>query len=1007
MATLWCGLPATTYAQRTETYESDIRYYNRALELFNKEKYADAQKHFLLYMQISKDRETRINAEYYAGVCAMELFNPDAINLLNGVALKYPEHSKAQPALFNLGKYFYRAKDNKSALKYLAQVNDVALTPADAAEFWFIKGYCHFKTEQFEESKLAFKHIKDDQGKYYDASNYYYGYVAYRQGNQDEAMEHFKRIQKSRTFGPLSQVYIAQIYFSRKQYNEVVSFADTIVNKEIIYDVAGIVGQSYYELGDYKKALPYLERFNSNPPVSKTNKDVYRLGFVYLNAGNYEKAIDQLGSIAGEKDTLAQYASFNLAQAYLKSDKKQQARKAFDVAYKLGFNKDLTELSLFNYAKLSFELSYQQDALKDLVKFVNEYPESPYIDEARSSLGELLLSTKNYKDAIKTLESIQKPSRDNNMAYQRVCYYRAEELYLNNEYVNSEVYFNKSIQFDFDKRLFALCHFWLGELNYKKGEYAKAHEYYQKFQQFAETKDTRFFAMAMYNKGYTHLKQDNYQSAIDDLKKFTETDYAKNNIEIYTDAMMRIADCYFVLRNYAKAIEAYEVIVLKKLTGADYALYQQAMIYGVENKFQQKISSLNTIISNYKKSPYIDDALFEIGKVNLQTENYLEALQSFQNIIDNYPRSMYIRKAMLNKGLSYYNQNKSDQALEAFKALITSYATSDEARQSFVVVKNIFVGKGDSEGLLEFMKGMPNVTLSPTEQDSITYESAFNAYKNGSCESAVKGFGTYINKFGGGYFILKAHYYKAECDFKLKNYDAALIGFEYAATYNRNDFTERSTRQTATLYFMKKNYQKAFDYYSSLERIASTRDNIGISLLGQMRTAAMLNKTDTVAQVSFKYLNSAVGQKEGLTEAHLYIARYYLKQNMNDSAFAEYQLVLKEPKTSMAAEAKFYVAYIQSLKKEYKKSKKTIFELADNYSAYEYWVAKGYILLADIYVVEKDLFQAKATLQSIIENYEGADLKQEAIDKMKAIIAEEDRVKKLQTSPADREVQPN
>ena len=96
--------PQLLLAQRTEIYETDLRYYNRALELYNKEKYAVAQKHFLWYAQFSKDREAKINATYYAGVCAMELFNPDAINLLNSVAIKYPEHNKAQPATFNLGK---------------------------------------------------------------------------------------------------------------------------------------------------------------------------------------------------------------------------------------------------------------------------------------------------------------------------------------------------------------------------------------------------------------------------------------------------------------------------------------------------------------------------------------------------------------------------------------------------------------------------------------------------------------------------------------------------------------------------------------------------------------------------------------------------------------------------------------------------------------------------------------------------------------------------------------
>jgi TolA-binding protein len=1003
-------LPQISVAQRTEVYEADLRYYNRALELFNKEKYAVAQKHFLWYVQFSKDRETRINAEFYAGVCAMELFNPDAINLLNGVAIKYPEHSKAQPALFNLGKYFYRSKDNKSAVKYLNGVNPIALTPEEAGEYWFIKGYCLFKLDEFDASQLAFKNIKDDKGKYYEASNYYYGYVSYRQNNYEEALEHLNRTQKSKTFWPLAQVYIAQIYFARKQYTEVVSFADSITNKEIIYDVAGIVGQSYYELHQYEKALPYLQRFNSNPPVAKTNKDVYRLGYCYLIAGDYDKAIEQLGSIAGEKDTTAQFASFNLGQAYLKVDKKPQARNAFNAAYKLGFNNDITELSLFNYAKLSFELSFQQDALKDLVKFVNDYPESEYIDEANSALSELMLSTKNYKDAIKTLESIKKPTPQNNAAYQRVCYYRAEELYLNNDYINSEVYFEKSMKFDYDKRLFALSHFWMGELNYKKGEYVKSHDYYQQFQKFPETKTTRFFPMAFYNKGYTQLKQDNFQQAINEFKSFTETEYSKGNIELFTDAAMRIADCYFVMHNYNKALDSYELIVLKKLNGADYALYQQAMILGVESKHQQKVSTLKTLTQTYPKSQYIDDAIFEIANVNLQTENYIEALQGFQNIIDNYPRSSYIRKAMLNKGLCYYNMSKDDQALDAFKVLITDYSSSDEARNALVVVKNIFVNKGEADEYLDFIKVLPNVTVSPTYQDSITYESAFNSYKNGDCEKAVKTFGSYITRFPGGFFILKANYYKAECDFKLKNYDAALVSYEYVATYNRNDFTERSTRQCAILYYQKKDCAKANTYYASLERIASNKDNLALALLGQLHCAMQSadSTTEKAAAAATKYLNSGIGQKDGIIEARMAMARYNLSQNKLDSAFVDYQFVLKETKNAMAAESKYQIANIQFQKKDYKKAKKTAFELSDNFSSYENWVAKGFLLIAEVYVIEKDYFQAKATLQSIIENYEPNDtIKQTAISRMKQLIEEEERLKPKQTPPADKEVQPN
>jgi hypothetical protein len=38
--------------------------------------------------------------------------------------------------------------------------------------------------------------------------------------------------------------------------------------------------------------------------------------------------------------------------------------------------------------------------------------------------------------------------------------------------------------------------------------------------------------------------------------------------------------------------------------------------------------------------------------------------------------------------------------------------------------------------------------------------------------------------------------------------------------------------------------------------------------------------------------------------------------------------------------------------------------------SHDYWVAKTYILIADNYVAMKDIFQAKSTLQSVIENYD-------------------------------------
>src|SRR5690606_20074834 len=77
--------------------------------------------------------------------------------------------------------------------------------------------------------------------------------------------------------------------------------------------------------------------------------------------------------------------------------------------------------------------------------------------------------------------------------------------------------------------------------------------------------------------------------------------------------------------------------------------------------------------------------------------------------------------------------------------------------------------------------------------------------------------------------------------------------------------------------------------------------------------------------------------------------------------------------TIVGAEAKYNIGKLQYEAGEYKAAQETAFDLIKNMPSYDYWVAKSFILLADCYTKLKDEFQAKSTLQSIIENYEGKD----------------------------------
>jgi predicted negative regulator of RcsB-dependent stress response len=71
----------------------------------------------------------------------------------------------------------------------------------------------------------------------------------------------------------------------------------------------------------------------------------------------------------------------------------------------------------------------------------------------------------------------------------------------------------------------------------------------------------------------------------------------------------------------------------------------------------------------------------------------------------------------------------------------------------------------------------------------------------------------------------------------------------------------------------------------------------------------------------------------------------------------------------------YQLAYLAFLESDFDASEKIIFELSENYFS-DFYIAKAFILLADIYLEKDNLFQSKATLQSIVDNYEGEDLKE-------------------------------
>ncbi|HQD12723.1 MAG TPA: hypothetical protein PLW43_07255, partial [Chitinophagales bacterium] len=109
-----------------------------------------------------------------------------------------------------------------------------------------------------------------------------------------------------------------------------------------------------------------------------------------------------------------------------------------------------------------------------------------------------------------------------------------------------------------------------------------------------------------------------------------------------------------------------------------------------------------------------------------------------------------------------------------------------------------------------------------------------------------------------------------------------------------------------------------------------------------------------------------------------------------DKSIKELEYVVKNANNEQAAEAKYTIAKMYYLKGNKKQADKECNDYLDKFPSYEYYLGKTFLLMSDMYTDDNKLLQAKATLQSLLDNYtQEDDVRAEAQQKLDAIIQKE------------------
>jgi len=949
--------------------------------------YIESAYHFEAKQENSKENNIE-DINYYYTYLSLVLEKPRAENL----AIQYLKSSKN--IIFNarinffLGQYYFKKQNTLEALNAFDKVSIADLNNKELITLKYLQGYLYFKLGNWDKATNLLNSSRQlKQSQYYTDANYYAGFIALQKKDFTLALSCFEIASNNEAYAILTPFYISQIHYFNGNIDAAMQSCEKALSIEGQYynlPLQQLMGHLLFEKKQYQKAIPYLAKYVAAQQKVEV-QDLYQLSFCYFQDQQWEKSISGFKKLANVEDSLGQNSMYLLGTAYLKVNDKNGAKNAFMLCSSKSINLAQKEISLFNYGKLLVELREYSLAISVLDRFMDNYPQSVNYAESKSLWITALAFNNNFKQAIEAYQLIETPSLELLKIYPAILYGLSCNYINDGEVEKAYALLNQLKNAPYNGNFLSAAHFWLGEISYKMGKITDAIGYLQKFMLDPVENGEVKTANARYILGYCYLKSGEYQKALIQFKEISNLT-GITSLDIYQqDAYVRIGDCQMMLKKINDALVTYQHIIDLSWSYADYAFLQKSILLGGMGKVSEKNKMLTNYENSFPNSVYVNDARMELADTYISQEKFQDAIAPLSKISLDRSASKFYPQAYYKLGIVYFNLDKNQMALQTFKDLYSNYPNSTESENAIEYIRNIFIEDQTPELYVQFMNeyGHP---LTINEQDSLIFRAAVLKYEQKKYTESAVGLVSYLQNFPNGNYSLEATHLVAEIAYSKQAYDTALVYFSIIADKAPNIYAERAALIAARLnYFNFQNYQLAEKYFSILLNIATQKENTTEANKGLLRCQFKGEKWEEASKIAQEILADKNSATDDIEMANMTIYHQKLIAGDTITALQIINKVIKTGSSIITAEAHYQLANLFIVQNKLNLAEKTAFDIIKKQASYEYWVTKTYILLGDIYVAQKDTFNAIATYKSVADNASIEPLKIVAAQKLKEL----------------------
>lgn len=886
----------------------------------------------------------------------------------------HPYAASREEARMGVADCLYARGMYAKALRAYAKVDPSGLTTARKADYWYRTGVSALEAGDAARAEAAFTEASRYAAVRQEAL-FYLGRIAYDKADYARAADCFAKVNTTHAPGNLAPVYLAAIDYARGNYAKALSQARAVLRRgglpaAAVAELDRIAGESLYRTGKNAEAVKYLRKYVgavSEPMPSA----LYILGVDAFAAGDYKEALGYFRPVTERGTGVLRQSGYLFAgQCLLNTGDDAAAALAFNKAAATSEDPAVTEAAFYNYAATrahgeAVPFASSAGVFED---FLRRYPKGVYSDRVASFLASGYIADNDYERAIERLRDVAEPSaeiqaakvrvlltlglkalRDGDAAAAMRSFDEARAVRTGDTALDAEVTLARAEAF--------------ARQNDDRQAAALFRDYLRTAPVSAANRPVALYglAYALYCSGDATGAEDNFRQAAQRLSA----------PEAQSDAYNRLADILAARADFEAAAAMYGKACDTNPSAADYAALNRARMRGFLRDYEGKLKALDSFERDFAGSVLMPDAMLERTEALISLGRNAEAVGVYRSLIDRWPRTVQGRRGYLQMAMTLLDMGRAAEADDAYRQVIRLYPTSEEAAQASAILRARYADEGRADEYFDFMATVdkaPQTTGDDAEE--LAYTSACNAMtRNGDVRQ--------LERFAARY-PQSSHTPQVLgmlLDDAVRR-DDAVRAADFASKI-LDGYPDSAAASQALLYkagvaSAEGRLPEALDLYSRLAERASDASTATEARLGLMRTARDLGRYDKAGEAADLILASSAAPA-AMSEARFTKAKALDAAGDSEGALKIWLDMAGTPAELYGAKSAFEAASALHEQGKDDRALKVAQKFVKSGSPQRYWVARGFILISDIYTAQGKDFEAREYLEALRDNYPGSE----------------------------------